>query len=85
MTPKLAVTRSDFIDGHFGLAELLAQAVGLRVALRLAAAREQDQELLAAVAADGIILADAVLHAAGSFAQHRVAGQMPVVIVDVLK
>ena len=86
VTPKLAVMRSEaLVHRHLGLGELLAQALGLGEAIRLAAAGEQNQELLAAVAPNGIVLANAILHAAGRLPKNRIASQMSVSIVDVLE
>ena len=49
------------------------------------AAGQDEQELLAAVAADEIAIAEAGLHAAGRLLEHRVPGRMAVGVVDALE
>ena len=46
---------------------------------------EYDDELLAAVAREGVDLADLLLHPMGQLAQHRVAARVAVRVVDLLE
>ena len=67
------------------MGELLAQTFRLGPTRFLVATRQQDQEFFPAVAANGIILADRVLHAARGFTENGVPGKVAVVVIDVLE
>ena len=82
----LQVTRMDWPPMANGFAgHGLAEALGLGLGGVGVATRQHDQELLAAIAADGVVGADGRFHAAGGFAQHGVARQMAVRVVDQLE
>src|SRR5690242_6365957 len=72
-------------DRHGVLADSLAQPFGHGAKRFARAARENDEKLFAAVAADGVVSAQDRADSPGGFAQDRVAGGMPVAIVDALE
>src|SRR5476649_1683941 len=62
-----------------------ADALGLGVGICRVATRQYDQEFFAAISADGVVAAPGGLHSPSGFAQHGVAVQMAVCVVDVLE
>ena len=86
VTPKLAVidsVSSFHDDRHLG--QLAAQRVGDALGAFDRRLGQQDEELLAAVAAFHVAAAQHVAHARADGRQHRVAAQVAVAIVDVLE
>ena len=63
----------------------LAEPLRLLCCFRAIAARKQDQELLAAIAAHGVIGPDVGLHSSCNFPEHGVSGKMSVGVIDGLE
>src|ERR1035437_868224 len=70
------------VDRHGLTGEGGAHALGLAGGAGLIAAGKDDQKLLAAVTADGVVRTGDGLHAAGEFAQDGIAGEVAVGVVD---
>ena len=62
-----------------------AEPLGFLPCFRTVASGKQDQELLSAIAAHGVVGPDVRLHSSRDFAKHGVAGQMSVGVIDGLE
>src|SRR3954468_11949262 len=80
-----ADARADALQAADRAGDRVAEALGQALGLAPARLRGEDAELVAALAHDGVLVADRALHLAGDLAQDLVAGDVAEAIVDGLE